>query len=149
MYSTRTVALLLGLVVDAYDDVRNSASALLKIFPVSVLGRTTSASSGLRAHIQLALSKAEAFMRLTGRASYADGVGRLYDLDYDRYTPNNDEQTHTRYSIMELLLTRLESDIQMAVSDLSLAVSKAPIHGHLIALRQELIRILGSCTDVW
>ena len=89
----------------------------------------------LTAEIQRALDRAEVLMRLTGRAIYADGVGRLYDLLYERYAARSVVQSHTRHSIVEHLLTNLEIDVQVAINNLPLAVSKAPIHGWLIALR--------------
>ena len=135
MYSIRIATLLLDLVVNAYDDVRNYATALLKLFEPSATTPSIS-STELNTRIQLALDRAESSMRRTGRASYADGVGRLYDLVYERQTIVPGEQTHDRYSIVETLLTNLENDIQIAIKDLPLAVSKAPVHGRLIALRQ-------------
>ena len=147
-YDRSLSRLLLDLIVDPFDDVRNDAAALFHAFTRPMLIGFNSTPSGKRLEayqrhgdgeqqICLALQRAEALMRQTGRADYADGVGRLYDVLYGSHglvmTPADCHEERT--AILEKLVNNLEIDIKLAQSDLQQAIVSAPLHGHLIALR--------------
>lgn len=140
--------LLLDLMIDPFDDVRSAAAALVQAFPKSTLSDLSSANSDLRseAHedhrhdrsdIILTLKRAQALMRRTGRADCADGVGRLYDVlyGYQDLGMAPADCHRGRGNILKTLVANLESDVQVAQSDLQQAILSAPLHGHLIALR--------------
>lgn len=144
-YNQSLLRLLLDLTVDPFDDVRSAAAALLQAFPAILLVPfgSTHPEAGLSAYegrqhgqsdVIIALQRAEAMMRQTGRAAYADGVGRLCDLLYGCHTlPTASDQE--RDTILETLVANLGSDIHVAQNDLHQAVLSAPLYGHLIALR--------------
>lgn len=147
-YDPSLLRLLLDLVVDPFDDVRSAAAALLQAVPKKTLVDFSSTPSDkhLGAHqrhgdgeweMSLALERAEALMRQTGRADYADGVGRLHDVLYGSHglavAPADSHRE--RATILEELVKHLENDIQLAQHDLQQAILSAPLHGHLIALR--------------
>ena len=151
----RLAQLLTDLVINPFDDVRNISSAILKDMVVSfssnvrdsiaVGDNRASLDHGqcdtLRANewppFSLALSRAENMMYQSGRADYADGVGRLYDMIYGCHIEHNwfDSGVYSGFKLLESLLLALENDIRISKENLRLAVSTAPLHGHLIALR--------------
>ena len=145
--------------MDPFDDVRHTSTTILKI----LLAKMLSVTSGLRdngpcgsesygngfalsgafnIHLEHVLLRAEAMMQHTGRADYADGVGRLYEILFESCSSLIDPifWYKGRRTILERLLSDLEEEINVAKENLLLAVSTAPLHGHLIALRHE------SCT---
>lgn len=156
-FGSRSVRLLLDLVMDPFDDARLLASSILKtIFwnmcPWNMDSRVGFASPFIDPNIHhscvlprqtyntfilYALRQAEDMMYLTGRADHADGVGRLYSLLHD--SCKNLETLVTwsdsGWSIIDHILSALENDIKIARNDIRLAVKTAPLHGKLIALR--------------
>lgn len=145
---------LFDLLLDPFDDVRQTANLVLE---VQFSSSQVSASPGLDGEKEIDLPKAsenrnarivsskilsilataESKAEKTGRADHADGVGRLYDLLYGRITPFSTDTVWygSPASILEHLISKLEKEIKVAKDDLPLAVSSAPLHGHLIALR--------------
>lgn len=151
LYSIPAMQVLLDLCMDAFDDVRSAAVTLLSVFPYPMLVAFTGSESateyikastkgtqpGSRLMLSSILRRAESLMRRTGRADYADGVGRLYDLTYlwcGELERNQRCDTPT-LDILENLLTGLEDDVRTAQNDLQAATSSAPVHGRFIALR--------------
>ena len=150
-YRSPIIYLLLELVMDPFDDVRAMAASLLhNHYLVFVTKPTTSGIAGPGVSsclysdsaweystFQLVLQRSAALSRRTGRADYADGVGRLYHLRYlvCGKSEKLDDGRCERHSLFEGLISDLEMDIQMAHDNLQTAVASAPLHGHLIALR--------------
>lgn len=79
------------------------------------------------------ISRAEAMAQRTGRADFADGVARSYDLLH-QLLPN----VQSRMALLSTLLKELERRIDIAQDDLSNAVSVAPVHDLLAALEYVL-----------
>ena len=128
--------------MDPFDDVRHMAATILKILPpqqhsIHMTNGTSQKSETFHIDLSDILSRAETMMQHTGRADYADGVGRLYDLLFGRCSINIAATTwlEGRHAILEHLLSNLEHDIRVARDSLRLAVSAAPLHGRLISLR--------------
>ena len=139
---------------DPFDDIRGMAAALVKqtrqVTPSSLnlthvdgpcpvsIGKDGSIASNLsQNHLTMTLSRVEAMAYSTGRADYADAVGRTCDLLYGHYL--NVENLISRREgiviILEHLLSALEHDIEIAQWNLRLTTSTTPFHGRLIALR--------------
>lgn len=83
------------------------------------------------------LQKGEDKAGMTGRADHADGLGRLYNL---LFTTSGALAKPARWhqsfrSILDHVISTLEKEVDVAKNDLLFAVSKMPLHGHLIALR--------------
>ena len=148
---------LLDLHMDPFDDVRRNSSILLNILLQSSSGKSGSMNETLpnspvnsqrgpggidlsnQVSIDrgLVLQRAEAFMRSTGRADYADGVGMLYQLLYTAAVDDIGSKPWYNYRslILEHLSQELEKDVDIATQSLSMAVENAPLHGRLISLR--------------
>lgn len=76
------------------------------------------------------IENAKALSRQTGRADYADGLARSFELLYG-LQPSTD----TRTGLVSQLIHDLEEKIQIAENNLGQAVLGAPIHGNFAALR--------------
>ena len=135
---------LLDLLFDPFDDVRQFSAAILDNLVHSefcyrgVRGKVSMNNDSQTHRIIIhnildCIPGAEALFRRTGRADHADGLGRLLNLAFTarRFSSILYDQA----SAYELIEYDLEQDIGIAIQDLELAVSSAPLHGHLIALR--------------
>lgn len=76
------------------------------------------------------ISRADDISKRTGRADYADGLARCYVLHYS-LLPN----TSDRLELVDKLVLGLEAKAGVARTDLSRAVSDAPVHGTFAALK--------------
>lgn len=152
--SDRNVRLLLDLLTDPYDDVRNMAVSILKLgvldsgslyykldsySPLCQLSKVGSIQTPGDTQLNLIEVRrlAQGIMLRTGRADHADGAGRMNDLLYFRLNDHKrqDHIRRSRVDMVECLLSNLRAGIEIAKENLRLAVFQAPLHGHLIALR--------------
>ncbi|KAL1305789.1 hypothetical protein AAFC00_003953 [Neodothiora populina] len=129
--------LLLDLLLDPFDDVRQGAAELLSIAPDMP---NDSSLAGLHDSDRLAniLGKAEHTMRFTGRADHADGVAHLYNTIYNRCLNTGtvrEEWWISRCGVLEKLVSALEHTLEVAAHDMNKAVSEQPLHGIFISLR--------------
>lgn len=76
------------------------------------------------------IDRAEDAAKRTGRADYADGVARCYQVLYC-LSPSMDD----RLRLIEDLIDKLQAKIEIADRDLARAVSEAPVHGSFAALK--------------
>jgi hypothetical protein len=145
------------LVMNPFDDVRNFAALLLKMAPGTACENTlrpnvpqnSAAASSSKygeadTYIFRFLQRAEERMLRSGRADHADGVSRTYALLFETTHMNPPDQTlengspvwwYTKLGIVCHLVEQLEVTIHTANTNLSLAVSKFPMHGILASLR--------------
>jgi hypothetical protein len=159
-FTPYAMRLLLDLLMDPFEDVRNSATAILKYASVenyttelhiaielsspsshveplqeissdpnhqSMPSAKAKASSDL---LRTFISRAEENSKRTGRADYADGVARSYELLYGLQT-----SASGRFEVLDVLVNELEDKVAIAERDLAQAVLSAPIHGSFAALR--------------
>jgi hypothetical protein len=170
-FTPGTMRLVMDLLMDPFEDVRISASVLLKLashedFRVGTLtvnskgpngnfseqglanGETNRHSSHLpqltnslpapptrdaEATPRMLLNfiyRAQAAAKRTGRADYADGVARSYEVLYCLSSSMD-----TRLEIIEQLVEQLELKVVIVEEDLARAVLEAPIHGSFAALK--------------
>ena len=150
----RIVRLLFDLLVDPFDDVRSMAVLILKLgvldsgspcqdskssVPPSqfIDGDLIQPTADAQFSLIEVLRRAQDMMLRTGRADHADGAGRIHDLLYlrtnDLDIPN--DVWKSRLDTVENVLSDLKAGIRIAKENLRMAVIKAPLHGHLIALR--------------
>ena len=139
---------------DPFDDVRGIAATLLRQIlqskqlslnlpqvdgiPLVLFGKKGyTASNMTQKYLSLALSKVKIMTCRTGRADWADAVGRTYDLMYEHCTNFEHLMSGSECAviILEHLLSALEHDIKIAQGNLRLATSTASMHGNIIALR--------------
>lgn len=119
--------------MDAFDDVRSLAASLLKGFPVPRVSIALKNAGSSDSDDGLILRRAELAMQRSGRADFADGVGRLHDILFGLDALGTREMT--TLDALDSLIGNLEAEVQLALSNMRMAVSTAPIHGRLIALR--------------
>ena len=150
-YTRVLVRPLLDLIMDPFDDVRNSAASIVFTITESswekdleVLSdgdlNSSSAPKSLslgetcKLDLSTSLYRAEALMRATGRADHADGFARTCQLVWQLCIRDQDWAGGNAITI-EHLLSSLKADVKIARSDMRSAARTAPLHGHLIALR--------------
>ena len=137
--------------MDTYDDVREMAAVLLAAISSETLAGSLEeaffaphtrlaihASSGETVpDVPTVMERAVVMMCRTGRADHADGVGRIYGLflECSFGTVGQDSPGNRKEKIFQRLISTLENDIKVALSDLPTAVLVAPLHGSLISLR--------------
>ncbi|KAF4628970.1 hypothetical protein G7Y89_g9185 [Cudoniella acicularis] len=158
IFTPRAMRLLIDLLMDPFEDVRISATDILTLaLPAQFDGDViadlppksgsfdkedvknpksngnfdpdiarTSHPLGL---LTAFLERAKHASKQTGRADYADGVARSYQLLYSLQP-----SIKTRIGVLDGLVTELESMVEIAEKDLSQAVHSAPVHGHFAAL---------------
>lgn len=76
------------------------------------------------------IDRAQDAARRTGRADYADGVARCYEVLYCLSSSMD-----ARLKLFEDMVEQLQPKIELAEKDLTQAVSEAPVHGSFAALK--------------
>ena len=138
--------LLIDLAVDPFDDVREAASALLtgwasRIGAAQFLENVpshidkSSSQSFILDGVPAAHQRAERLMIETSRADLADGAGRLLRLSATYPGTMAKPKDLRPNELLSLAIDLLEADINIAMQDIRYAVSKAPLHGRLVAVR--------------
>ncbi|KAH9827697.1 putative death-receptor fusion protein (DUF2428) [Teratosphaeria destructans] len=122
--TTESCRTLLDLLVDPFDDVRQTAASILAIGLASMRDQ---------AWLRLALGRAEDAMLNTGRADQADGVAHAYSLLHASMKRNGDLDVVRRD-----LYGKLEHALITAQADLPRAVQRYPLHGLLTSIRYVL-----------
>lgn len=139
--------ILLDMAIDPFDDVRQAAIAVLRLYPTE--------DAQCIKDVKAMLHRAETAMLATGRADQADGVAHLYALLHHL---GND-----KVCLINTQLQRLQQMLSVAKDDLPMAVQRYPVHGILTSLRYlldqvtsvvdedtgMLDRIAGLLKDVW
>ncbi|KAG8531423.1 uncharacterized protein KY384_003052 [Bacidia gigantensis] len=142
---------LLDLICNPFDDVREVAALLMEMLVTSELkcrepfhnsdpslpyiGSTSSmVDSVLRA-----IPKARSLFLSTGRACHADGLARLLCLAFGARTSSC--PPYDRCWMYQMLEADLDQDVQIAGADLLQAVQSAPLHGNIIAMRYGSIEL--------
>lgn len=136
---------LFDLLLDPYDDVRQTSLALLKMSNARALSEEPDDRfrHSIERHVSTALNRAETAMVVSGRVDHADGVARFYDLlgvlhaDNSLSTPVTDRSSAVP-SILEVLdhlIRAVEQSLVVARTSMYEAVGKHSIHGLYTALR--------------
>ncbi|KAF3769930.1 hypothetical protein M406DRAFT_246934 [Cryphonectria parasitica EP155] len=126
---------ILDLVLDPFDDVRETASSLLMLFPPVVI-RTKSTYAATQSPITpldiLAefCTKAASLSSRTSRADHSDGTARSLGL-----LCAWQDQFDQRLALLSQTLDGLERKIKTAEQDLGYAVMSEPVHGTFAAIR--------------
>ncbi|KAF2277988.1 uncharacterized protein EI97DRAFT_415834 [Westerdykella ornata] len=134
----RLMRLLLDLVLDPFDDIRSASVSILELSLDSIPNDKRASTLSL---IPRMISRAEMTMLRTGRADQADGVARAYSLLFRQCGGDlsgfevADGCQWTKNRILQHLTKQLEDTIDVAQTDLSLAVNGRPVHGTFASLR--------------
>lgn len=127
--------ILLDLVMDPFDDVRETAASLLMLFPAEavraqvVYGDGQPPTTALNVLSEFCTKAADLASR-TSRADHSDGTARSLGL-LCAWQGTLDE----RMSLLSRTLDELEQKIIMAEQDLGSAVMSIPVHGAFAAIR--------------
>ena len=129
--------LLLDLLLDPFDDVRQTSAAILRIYYSS----SNPVAGG--DYLRSTLRRAEAIMKATGRADQADGFAHAWALYCRQSTGRQGNDTSSAAETAKLLSDvhlKLDRILGIARTNLSTAVKGYPLHGLLIGLRYALIQ---------
>ncbi|KAF2101025.1 hypothetical protein NA57DRAFT_74618 [Rhizodiscina lignyota] len=132
-----TLRSLQDLLMDPFDDVRQTAAVVLHMWPAESASTQALVNPMTRAY----LSRAERLMLRTGRADQADGVARAYSVSFaaacagGNLVTDSENTLGTDITIFTQLLDQLERGIAAATTGLPEAVRSYPLHGTLISLR--------------
>lgn len=127
------IRLLFDLMLDPFDDVRDSASILLGLLPQELVGTTagtTLDSEGLLGTLREFCARAQALADTTGRADHGDGAARSHGL-LCRWLDNQD----LRINLVSNVIQSLEDKITKAEKDLGHAALENPVHGDFAAIK--------------
>lgn len=132
----RLVRVLLDLILDPFDDVRDASVSILQLCLEAL---PAAQKNAVIASLPRFLSRAETVMLRTGRADQADGVARAYSLIFslasEKLTELSDSPFSTKFRVFEYLKKQLDSTLDIAHKNLSEAVDGRPVHGTFAALR--------------
>ena len=134
------VRLLLDLLMDPFDDVRDSALAILALIPKDTVDaplRSGQSPANLLGALQEFCTKAKALADRTGRADHGDGAARSSGL-LCRWLGGQ----ALRIGLVSEILSGLEVKISSAEADLGHAAIRNPVHGDFAAIRYVSIREL-------
>jgi hypothetical protein len=158
-FTSRSMRLLLDLLMDPFEDVRIAAAEILALAPRNRFASRTHGAwskdieplnqsmnnSGTQATNQDpnqnsssrqldllldSLSRAKDASRRTGRADYADGVARSYRILYGLQI-----SLEGKVALLEELVRDLEIKVDIATKDLAQAVVEAPVHANFATLK--------------
>ncbi|PQE06896.1 HEAT repeat protein [Rutstroemia sp. NJR-2017a BVV2] len=173
IFTPMSTRLLLDLLMDPFEDVRSGASMLLRMAHRRNFESADDISETHDLYILTEfIDRARDLSKRTGRADYADGVARSYEILY-----RLQGSTEARMVLLRDLISNLESKVEIAKKDLTNAVLIAPIHGDFAAMNyiwdgldpttilpgeslgdgrslkesfEELqVRIAASCSEIW
>ncbi|KAF1936795.1 hypothetical protein EJ02DRAFT_438294 [Clathrospora elynae] len=134
--STSLIRALLDLILDPFDDVRDSAVSVLQLCLIALPKPQKEAALAM---IPRFIARAEAAMLRTGRADQADGVARAYGMVFSLLgedpAPLSDTCFSSKLGMFEHLRTQLQETLSLAHRDLSEAVNGRPVHGTFAAIR--------------
>jgi hypothetical protein len=131
---------LTDLLLDPFDDVRQAALEILLVQAPNVVPADAIAPPDAQ-HIDFErpLLRARRLMLKSGRVDQADGVSRIYSLivkqRLDREVVAVSVPAASALLVVQQLTVDLEAALQVAFSNMTLAVREYPIHGLLTALR--------------
>lgn len=121
----------LDLVMDPFDDVRETAAGLLvQLYSKGEENPVYGLSTPVLQELEEFCTRASVLASKTSRADHSDGVARSYEILCQWTTSTNE-----KLAIPARILEDLERKLSTAETDLASAVLEAPIHGGFAALR--------------
>lgn len=133
-FTPMRIRLLLDLLMDPFEDVRAESATILKFASREGFTDTRATKKGSLAILTQFFTRAKAIFKRTGRADYADGLARAYEIHYALL-----DSTEARLGLFEKLVDDIEMKVDVGERDLTRGMQKGPIHGQLAALRYEIL----------
>ncbi len=121
------VRLLLDLLLDPFDDVRDSSATLLSLLPPKPSGAD---SADLLKVLRVFCTRASKLADRTGREDHGDGAARSQAL-LCTWLGSQDLQL----ALLSEIIDRVESKISKAEEDLGYAAIESPVHADFAAIR--------------
>lgn len=135
VFTPRLLRLLVDLLLDSFEEVRNISLLIINLFPAEILLQSTGIS------IIHALDRAEKVASNTSRADHADAVARLYHILFSAAQQHGSSEAtssnwwSTKYSVVNTILARLEERVSSPKGLFSSTMQQAPLHGYMSGLR--------------
>ncbi|KAF2996069.1 hypothetical protein E8E13_004007 [Curvularia kusanoi] len=132
--NTRLTRLLLDLVLDPFDDIREASISVLQLCLAALPDTERTA---VLSTLPQFVSRSEAMMLRTGRADQADGVARAYSLLFtvaDAKVTESLDLPSSKSAVFDGLRRQLADTLNIARTNLSEAVNGRPVHGIYAAL---------------
>ncbi|KAL2164432.1 hypothetical protein VTH06DRAFT_3648 [Thermothelomyces fergusii] len=123
------IRLLLDLLLDPFDDVRDGAAAILALLPSSPPGSEIASSEISLKVLREFCDRANKLADKTGRADHGDGAARSQGL---LCSWMNDPDL--QIELLSEILERVEAKISKAEDDLGHAAIKSPVHADFAAI---------------
>jgi hypothetical protein len=134
--NARLARVLMDLILDPFDDIRNSAISVLQL---CLLAQPLAGQNSILASMHRFLDRAANMQLRTGRADQADGVARAYSLLYSLLEshpgPSNPTIFASSFTVYLYLTRTLRNTLSYANENLANAVNGRPIHSTFAALR--------------
>ncbi|CAG8398747.1 unnamed protein product [Penicillium salamii] len=140
VFDARLLRLLVDLLLDPFEEVRQTSLTILNLCPREVLLECLQNTTNVGMRLTDALSRAENLASNTSRADHADTVARLYHLVFCSALPGNSAQGasdwwSTKAKVVDTILTKLEERLLGAKSLFNSVMREAPLHGYTSGLR--------------
>jgi hypothetical protein len=127
------VRLLLDLLLDPFDDVRDGAATLLSLLSPSTVAPNATSSANLLKVLSQFCARAGKLADRTGRADHGDGAARSQGLLCSWLS-----KPESRLAHLSAILERVEFKISKAEEDLGHAAIERPVHADFAAIRYAL-----------
>lgn len=144
LYDDRLLRLLIDLLLDPFEEVRQTSLAIINLFPSKILLggglRTTELEPSTIMLLPEALARAEDIASNTSRADHADTVARIYHVlfsaaqsgaSFDHSPP----WWATKISVVNTILAKLEERLGSSRGLFNSSMRDAPLHGYMSGLR--------------
>ncbi|KAJ5123735.1 hypothetical protein N7448_009832 [Penicillium atrosanguineum] len=142
VFEPRLLRLLVDLLLDPFEEVRQTSLSILNLFPrqilLSGLIDTAEQQPTIGTRLTDALARAESIASKTSRADNADTVARLYHILFCAATNSSDAGLHwwaTKQSVINNILTKLEERLLSSGGLFNSTMREAPLHGYMSGLR--------------
>lgn len=142
VFEPRLLRLLVDLLLDPFEEVRQTSLSILNLFPRQILlsGLIDAAEQQPTIGTRLtdALARAESIASKTSRADNADTVARLYHILFCAAASSSDDGLNwwaTKQSVVNTILTKLEERLLSSGGLFNSDMREAPLHGYMSGLR--------------
>lgn len=130
------IRLLLDLLLDPFDDVRDGAAAILALLPSGTAGPDVASSGSFLKILRVFCTRARALADRTGRADHGDGAARSQGLLCSWMN-----KPDLQIALLTEILERVEAKISRAEEDLGHAAIENPVHADFAAIRYVTVSI--------
>lgn len=142
VFEPRLLRLLVDLLLDPFEEVRQTSLSIINLFPQQILGNglvdllENQAPQVIR--LTNAVARAEKLASNTSRADHADTVARLYHVLFCAASNSPDagkEWWATKSAVVNTILSKLEERLSSSKGLYNSSLKDAPLHGYMSGLR--------------